>query len=38
MHRIYPPFVITNLPARTTFASNLVISPKINIEVVGARK
>jgi len=36
MVRIYPTFVITKLPARTTFASNLVIGP--NIEVVGARK
>ena len=35
---IYRTFFTDNLPARTTFAANLVVGAKIEIEVVAARK
>jgi 2-iminobutanoate/2-iminopropanoate deaminase len=38
MNIIYPTFFEGNLPARTTFAANLVAGAKIEIEVVAARK
>ena len=38
MNRIYRTFFTDNLPARTTFAANLVAGAKIEIEVVTARK
>ena len=38
MNRIYRSFFTDNLPARTTFAANLVANAKIEIEVVAARK
>ena len=38
MNAIYRSFFKENLPARTTFAANLVADAKIEIEVVAARK
>ncbi|PQJ78776.1 RidA family protein [Polaribacter porphyrae] len=38
MNGIYSTFFKENLPARTTFAANLVAGAKIEIEVVAARK
>ena len=38
MNTIYRSFFKDNLPARTTFAANLVAGAKIEIEVVAARK
>ena len=38
MNGIYRTFFKENLPARTTFAANLVAGAKIEIEVVAARK
>jgi len=38
MNGIYRSFFKENLPARTTFAANLVAGAKIEIEVVAARK
>ena len=38
MNKIYRTFFTDNLPARTTFAANLVAGAKIEIEVVAARK
>ena len=38
MNGIYRQFFTDNLPARTTFAANLVAGAKIEIEVVAARK
>ena len=38
MNTIYRSFFKENLPARTTFAANLVADAKIEIEVVAARK
>lgn len=38
MNGIYRSFFKENLPARTTFAANLVADAKIEIEVVAARK
>lgn len=38
MNAIYRSFFTDNLPARTTFAANLVAGSKIEIEVVAARK
>ncbi|MGK0413075.1 MAG: 2-iminobutanoate/2-iminopropanoate deaminase [Polaribacter sp.] len=38
MNTIYRTFFEENLPARTTFAANLVAGAKIEIEVVAARK
>lgn len=38
MNTIYRTFFTNNLPARTTFAANLVAGAKIEIEVVAARK
>ena len=38
MNTIYRTFFTDNLPARTTFAANLVAGAKIEIEVVAARK
>ena len=38
MNVIYRSFFKENLPARTTFAANLVAGAKIEIEVVAARK
>ncbi len=38
MNAIYRSFFKENLPARTTFAANLVAGAKIEIEVVAARK
>mgnify|MGYP003635130137 CR=1 FL=1 len=38
MNTIYHTFFEENLPARTTFAANLVADAKIEIEVVAARK
>jgi len=38
MNGIYLSFFKENLPARTTFAANLVAGAKIEIEVVAARK
>lgn len=38
MNTIYSSFFKENLPARTTFAANLVAGAKIEIEVVAARK
>ena len=38
MNAIYRSFFKENLPARTTFAANLVADGKIEIEVVAARK
>lgn len=38
MNTIYRSFFTDNLPARTTFAANLVAGAKIEIEVVAARK
>ncbi|NVJ88846.1 MAG: RidA family protein [Flavobacteriaceae bacterium] len=38
MNVIYRTFFKDNLPARTTFAANLVAGAKIEIEVVAARK
>ena len=38
MNEIYRTFFTDNLPARTTFAANLVAGAKIEIEVVAARK
>ena len=38
MNTIYTSFFKENLPARTTFAANLVANAKIEIEVIAARK
>ena len=38
VNTIYRTFFTDNLPARTTFAANLVAGAKIEIEVVAARK
>jgi len=38
MNTIYRTFFTDNLPARTTFAANLVAGVKIEIEVVAVRK
>lgn len=38
MNAIYRSFFTDNLPARTTFAANLVAGAKIEFEVVAARK
>ena len=38
MNGIYRSFFIDNLPARTTFAANLVAGAKIEIDVVATRK
>ncbi len=38
MNAIYSSFFKENLPARTTFAANLVAGAKIEIEVVAARR
>lgn len=38
MNRIYQSFFTKNLPARTTFAANLVAGAKIEIEVVAAKR
>ncbi len=38
MNTIYRSFFTDNLPARTTFAANLVAGAKIEIDVVAARK
>ena len=38
MNRIYTTFFTDNLPARTTFAADLVAGAEIEIEVVAARK
>ena len=38
MDTIYRTFFTDNLPARTTFAANLVAGAKIEIDVVAARK
>ncbi|WP_397446236.1 RidA family protein [Polaribacter sp. R77954] len=38
MNTIYSTFFTDNLPARTTFAANLVAGAKIEIEVVAVRK
>jgi len=38
MNTIYRTFFEENLPARTTFAANLVADAKIEIEVIAARK
>lgn len=38
MNAVYTSFFIDNLPARTTFAANLVAGAKIEIEVIAAKK
>ena len=38
MNTIYRTFFTDNLPARTTFAANLVANAKIEIEVIAVRK
>ena len=38
MNKIYRSFFTENLPARTTFAANLVADAKIEIEVVAVKK
>ena len=38
MNGIYRSFFEENLPARTTFAANLVAGAKIEIEVIAARR
>lgn len=38
MNKIYRSFFTENLPARTTFAANLVANAKIEIEVVAVKK
>jgi 2-iminobutanoate/2-iminopropanoate deaminase len=38
MNAVYTTFFVDNLPARTTFAANLVAGAKIEIEVIAAKK
>ncbi|WP_445756574.1 RidA family protein [Polaribacter sp.] len=38
MNAVYTPFFVDNLTARTTFAANLVVGAKIEIEVNAAKK
>ena len=38
MNAVYTPFFVYNLTARTTFAANLVVGAKIEIEVNAAKK
>ncbi|PQJ74008.1 RidA family protein [Polaribacter gangjinensis] len=38
MNAVYTRFFVDNLPARTTFAANLVAGAKIEIEVIAAKK
>jgi len=38
MNAVYSKFFVDNLPARTTFAANLVANAKIEIEVIAAKK
>ncbi|WP_445748966.1 RidA family protein [Polaribacter sp.] len=38
MNDVYTTFFVDNLPARTTFAANLVAGAKIEIEVIAAKK
>jgi 2-iminobutanoate/2-iminopropanoate deaminase len=38
MNAVYTTFFVDNLPARTTFAANLVADAKIEIEVIAAKK